>query len=57
VNVSLEQVPDAAYGDDVVLLGGEGPGAIAVEDWATFKGTHPHEVLCSIGSRVERRVR
>lgn len=55
VNVSLEQVPDAAYGDEVILLGGEGPGAVSVEDWATFKGTHPYEVLCSIGSRVRRR--
>lgn len=57
VSVSLEQVPDAAYGDEVVLLGGGGAGAISVEDWATFKGTHPYEVLCSIGSRVERRIR
>ena len=55
VNVSLEQVPDAAYGDEVVLIGGEGPDAITVEDWATLKGTHPYEVLCSIGSRVRRR--
>ena len=56
VSVSLEQVPDATYGDEVIVLGGEGPGAISVEDWATFKGTHPYEVLCSIGSRVERRI-
>ena len=55
--VSLEQVPDAAYGDEVILIGGDGPGAITVEDWATLKGTHPYEILCSIGSRVERRVR
>ena len=55
VNVSLEQVPDAAYGDEVILIGGEGPHAISVEDWATLKGTHPYEVLCSIGSRVRRR--
>lgn len=55
--VSLEQVPDAAVGDEVVCLGGEGPGAVSVEDWATLKGTHPYEVLCSIGSRVQRRHR
>ena len=55
VNVSLEQVPDAAYGDDVVLFGGEGSGAMSVEDWATLKGTHPYEVLCAVGVRVLRR--
>ncbi len=54
VSVSLEQVPDAAYGDEVTLVGGTGPHAVTIEDWATFKGTHPYEVLCSIGSRVQR---
>lgn len=56
VNVSLEQVPDAAYGDEVILIGGEGSDAITVEDWATLKGTHPYEVLCAISPRVRRRV-
>ena len=55
--VSLEQVPDAAVGDEVVCLGGEGPMAITVEDWAHLKNTHPYEIICSLGSRVERRYR
>jgi alanine racemase len=53
----LEQVPDAAVGDEVVCLGGEGPMAITVEDWAHLKNTHPYEIICSLGSRVERRYR
>lgn len=53
--VALDQAPDAVAGDDVVCLGGEGPGSVSVEDWATLKGTHPYEVICSIGSRVQRR--
>lgn len=55
--VALDDVPDAAPGDEVVCLGGEGPGGVSVEDWATLKGTHPYEVICSIGSRVQRRYR
>jgi alanine racemase len=55
--VSLEQVPEAAVGDEVVCLGGEGPLAISVEDWAHLKNTHPYEIICSLGSRVERRYR
>jgi alanine racemase len=55
--VSLEQVPDAAVGDEVVCLGGDGPLAISVEDWANLKNTHPYEIICSLGSRVERRYR
>jgi alanine racemase len=53
--VSLAGVPEAECGDEVVCLGGEGPNAITVEDWAHLKGTHPYEVICSFGSRVERR--
>jgi len=53
--VSLEQVPEARCGDEVVCLGGEGPTAVSVEDWAQLKGTHPYDIICSIGNRVERR--
>ncbi|MBM4142279.1 MAG: alanine racemase [Lentisphaerae bacterium] len=52
--VDLSGAPDARPGDEVVCLGGEGPDAVSVEDWARIKGTHPYEIICSFGSRVER---
>ncbi len=52
--VSLEQVPEAACGDEVICLGGDGPGSPSVEDWAELKNTHPYDIICSFGSRVER---
>lgn len=52
--VSLEQVPDAECGDEVICLGGQGLHAISVENWALLKGTHPYEIICSFGSRVKR---
>jgi len=52
--VSLESVPGAQCGDDVICLGGEGPDAISVEEWARIKNTHPYDIICSFGSRVER---
>ncbi len=52
--VSLEQAPAAAVGDEAVCLGGEGPQAISVEDWAQLKGTHPYDIICSLGNRVRR---
>lgn len=52
--VDLGQIPDAAAGDEVICLGGEGPLAISVEDWAALKGTHPYDIICSFGSRVAR---
>jgi len=53
--IALDTVPGAACGDEVVCLGGEGPAAITPEHWATLKGTHAYDILCSIGPRVVRR--
>lgn len=51
--VSLDNAPDAKAGDDVICLGGEGVHKISVEDWATAKGTHAYEIICSFGNRVQ----
>jgi alanine racemase len=51
----LEHLDAAEIGDDVICLGGEGEHAIPVEEWARIKGTHPYEIICSFGNRVERR--
>ena len=53
--VSLDSAPEARVGDEVVCLGGEGIHALTVEDWAALKNTHPYEIICSFGNRVERR--
>lgn len=52
--VSLESVPNAQVGDEVICLGGSGDHALRVEDWAALKGTHPYEIICSFGNRVKR---
>lgn len=54
--VSLDQFEDGEVkpGDDVICLGGEGMNAVPVENWAQLKGTHPYDVICSFGTRVER---
>jgi alanine racemase len=54
--VSLEPVPEAQIGDEVTCLGGEGVQAVPVDRWAQLKGTHPYEIICSFGTRVERRI-
>jgi alanine racemase len=54
-SVSLEPVPEAKVGDIVTCLGGEGLRAITVDQWAQLKNTHPYEIICSFGTRVERR--
>ncbi len=52
--VSLECAPDAQCGDEVVCIGRQGDNSIPAEHWSQLKGTHVYELLCSIGSRVER---
>jgi alanine racemase len=52
--VDLTQAQDAQCGDEVVCLGGEGPCRISVDSWAQLKSTHPYDIICSIGGRVQR---
>ena len=54
--VSLE-----AFGDDppepgaeVTLIGRENGLTVSTEEWASLKGTHAYDVLCSFGPRVKR---
>lgn len=41
-------------GDEAVLIGAQGEACIGADDIAALAGTIPYEVLCGIGSRVER---
>ena len=52
--VDATLAPSAKPGDEVVCLGGAGKGKITPDDWGVMKGTHAYEIICSLGSRVER---
>ena len=52
--VDVSSVENVQPGDDVTCLGTEGGATITPDDWAALKGTHAYEVICSLGSRVER---
>lgn len=52
--VDVSHVPSVVPGDEVICLGGEGKDKITPDDWAALKGTHPYEIICSLGNRVER---
>ena len=41
-------------GDEVVLLGRQGGDEITVREMAAAAGTVPYEVLCRVGTRIER---
>jgi alanine racemase len=45
---------DVFPGDEVVILGSQGDDRIDVREMAATIGTIPYEILCRIGSRIER---
>ena len=52
--VDVSHVKSVKAGDDAVLFGSDGKHQITPDDWATIKGTHAYDIICSIGTRVER---
>lgn len=57
LTVNLNECPAARVGDEVILVGRSGRREITIEDWARIKQTHPYEIICSLGKRVERAYR
>jgi alanine racemase len=57
LTVDLNGCPAARVGDPVVLVGKSGKREITIEDWARIKQTHPYDIICSLGDRVERAYR
>jgi alanine racemase len=45
---------DVSPGDEVVIIGPQGEDRIDVREMAAQIGTIPYEILCRIGSRIER---
>jgi alanine racemase len=45
---------DVSPGDEVVIIGSQGTDRIDVREMAAQIGTIPYEILCRIGSRIER---
>jgi len=46
---------DVAPGDEVVLIGKQGEDEITAREIAATIGTIPWEVVCRLGSRIERK--
>ena len=52
--VDVTDVPGVKAGDEVICFGKCGRDAITPDDWAALKGTHAYDILCSLGTRVQR---
>ncbi|MEW6325183.1 MAG: alanine racemase C-terminal domain-containing protein, partial [Nitrospirota bacterium] len=53
--LDLTDPPEAAIGDEVVLLGSQSGERITAEELAAWAQTIPYEILCAAGSRNPRR--
>lgn len=57
--VDITNIPNAAAGDEVVILGQQSDGEqngqrVSADDHARWAGTIPYEILCAIAARVPR---
>ncbi|MEM7434863.1 MAG: alanine racemase [Myxococcota bacterium] len=52
--VDVSAVPDVALGDEILLLGSQGPESLDARDLARTTGTIPYEVLTNVSRRVPR---
>lgn len=54
VTVDVTDLPGAACGDEVILMGRQGDEEVSVEEIAGKIGTISYEVLCGVSARVPR---
>ena len=55
--VDVSDVKNVKAGDEVICFGKCGRDSITPDDWAALKGTHAYDIICSLGTRVERVVK
>ena len=55
--VDVSDVNGVKAGDEVICFGKCGRDSITPDDWAAIKGTHAYDIICSLGTRVERVVK
>lgn len=53
--ISLQEVPEAKPGDEVVIIGAQGDDRISISEVAKMAETIPYELMCGLGDRVAIR--
>lgn len=56
IMADVTDIPEAAMGDQVVLLGAQGDDRITPDEMARWADTIPYEIMLGIGSRVPREI-
>lgn len=50
----VSDIPDAAAGDSVIIMGRDGKNNVSAEELAEIAGTINYEIVCNVGKRVPR---
>lgn len=53
--LDVSEVPSLAVGDWVTVIGAEGDQSVWADRLSEWANTHPYEILCGIGARVQRQ--
>ena len=48
------EVPEAEYGDEMIIIGKDGNAEITVDEMARLRGTINYEVTCNFGMRLDK---
>ena len=54
IMVDVGSAPEAKTGDEVVLIGEQGNESITPDEIAKLTGTIGYEILCNIGTAIDR---
>ena len=52
--VSVEEIPEAAEGDEVTMIGTDGKERITMEELGELSGRFNYELACDLGKRIPR---
>lgn len=52
--VSVDEIPEAAEGDEVTLIGADGEQRITMEELGEISGRFNYELACDLGKRIPR---
>lgn len=55
--IDLSAIPEPRVGEEVIVLGGDGPNAIALRELADWQGVAMSDVLMAFSNRIKRVVR
>jgi alanine racemase len=54
--IDVTNLPDAKIGSEVTIYGNQANDAISIESAAELIGTIPYEIVCNIGTKVQKKV-